>query len=105
MARVVLGLFLVGVGWSGSYLAETAQVADAALPDERGRLLGRFDLVAWLAAAVSIVGAGPLMAVAGLEAVAVLCGGFALLGAAIAWLAASRATAWAGASPDPAARS
>ena len=44
-------LFGLGLGWSVSFVAATAQLADCAAPAERGKLLGFNDLVAALTAA------------------------------------------------------
>src|SRR5829696_1725257 len=41
-------LFALGLGWSFSFVAATAQLADATAPAERGRLLGFNDLLAGL---------------------------------------------------------
>jgi MFS family permease len=50
-------LFGLGLGWSVSFVAATAQLADRAAPAERGKLLGFNDLVSALAgAALALVG-------------------------------------------------
>ncbi len=82
---IVAGLFLVGIGWSGSYLAGTALVSTAASPQARGRALGRYDLIAWAAAAAAIIGAGPLLATYGLVVVATIFVAVALGGVGFAW--------------------
>lgn len=90
---IVAGLFLVGLGWSGSYLAGTALVSTAASPQARGRALGRYDLIAWAAAAAAIIGAGPLLATYGLVAVAAIFAAVALAGVGPAWLIRQRLAA------------
>jgi MFS family permease len=50
-------LFGLGLGWSLSFVAATAQLADATSPAERGKLLGLNDLLAGLlGAALALVG-------------------------------------------------
>jgi MFS family permease len=52
-----LSLFLLGLGWSISYVAASAELVTLARPVERGRLVGFTDLVAGLtAAAVALLG-------------------------------------------------
>jgi hypothetical protein len=52
-----LSLFLLGLGWSVSYVAASAELVTLARPVERGRLVGFTDLVAGLtAAAVALLG-------------------------------------------------
>jgi MFS family permease len=46
-----LSLFLLGLGWSVSYVAASAELVTLARPVERGRLVGFTDLVAGLTAA------------------------------------------------------
>ena len=46
-----LSLFLLGLGWSVSYVAATSELVTFAKPVERGRLVGFTDLVAGLTAA------------------------------------------------------
>ena len=41
-------LFGLGIGWNLSFVAATAQLADATLPAERGKLLGLSDLLSGL---------------------------------------------------------
>ena len=57
VAATALLLFGLGLGWNFSFVAATAQLADATAPTERGRLLGMNDLVASLAgAALALLG-------------------------------------------------
>jgi MFS family permease len=52
-----LSLFLLGLGWSVSYVAASAELVTLARPVERGRLVGFTDLVAGLtAAAIALLG-------------------------------------------------
>jgi MFS family permease len=52
-----LSLFLLGLGWSVSYVAASAELVTLAKPVERGRLVGFTDLVAGLTAAgVALLG-------------------------------------------------
>jgi MFS family permease len=55
------GLFLIGVGWSATYLASTAVVSDLTRPHERAAALGATDLVAGLCAAVGVFGGAFLL--------------------------------------------
>ena len=76
-ATIVLGLFLVGVGWSAVFVAATALIADVTGTEERGRAIGLNDSLAaafaialptlggvmaeyWGLLAVGLVGAGLL---------------------------------------------
>ena len=57
IAGMSLSLFLLGLGWSVSYVAASAELVTHARPVERGRLVGFTDLVAGLtAAAFALVG-------------------------------------------------
>jgi hypothetical protein len=38
-------LFLLGLGWNISYVAAASELADRALPSERGKLIGFSDLL------------------------------------------------------------
>jgi len=52
-----LSLFLLGLGWSVSYVAASAELVTLARPLERGRLVGFTDLIAGLtAAALALLG-------------------------------------------------
>ena len=52
-----LSLFLLGLGWSVSYVAASSELVTLAKPVERGRLVGFTDLVAGLtAAALALLG-------------------------------------------------
>ena len=61
-----LGLFLVGLGWSGAYLGATAIVSDVTTTAERAGVLGATDLVSFLASTVGALAGGFLLDTAGL---------------------------------------
>jgi MFS family permease len=76
-------LFGLGVGWNLSFVAATAQLADATAPAERGKLLGLNDLLSGLTgAALALIG-GVALDVLGVAALAI---GATLLAAAPALL-------------------
>jgi MFS family permease len=76
-------LFGLGVGWNLSFVAATAQLADATGPAERGKLLGLNDLLSGLTgAALALIG-GVALDVLGVAALAI---GATLLAAAPALL-------------------
>jgi MFS family permease len=56
-----VGLFLIGLGWSGSYLGATAVVSDMTTPVERGTALGFTDLLSAGAAAAGSLTSGVLL--------------------------------------------
>lgn len=74
------GLFLVGLGWSGSYVGATAVVSDLTAPAERGTVLGFTDLLSSGAGAIGALTAGVILASSGFQ-VAGLCACVVLLGA------------------------
>jgi MFS family permease len=77
-------LFALGLGWSFSFVAATAQLADATAPAERGRLLGFNDLLAGLTGAgLSLLGGYALHAI-GVAALGV--GGLLLVLAPAGWI-------------------
>ncbi len=61
-ATVVLGLTLLGLGWSASTVAGSALLNDAAPTDRRIVLQGRSDLAMNLAGAIGGAAAGPVLA-------------------------------------------
>jgi MFS family permease len=64
VAALAFALFALGLGWSLSFVAATAQLADSTSPAERGRLLGFNDLLAGLTGAcLSLLGGYALDAV------------------------------------------
>jgi MFS family permease len=64
-------LFGLGLGWNLSFVASTAQLADAARPAERGKLLGLNDLVAGLTGATLALAGGVALDVLGVTALAI----------------------------------
>ncbi len=81
-------LFGLGLGWNFSFVAATAQPADATAPWERGKLLGVNDLVASLSgAALALVG-GYVLDAYGVTTLAL--GATALALAPIAWILGGR---------------
>ena len=98
VAGTALLLFGLGVGWNLSFVAATAQLADATAASERGRLLGFSDLLsALLGAALALLGGYALDSI-GVAALAL--GATAIVAAPVLWLlhpsrnqsSASRAT-------------
>jgi len=64
-------LFGLGLGWNLSFVAATAQLADATRPSERGKLLGLNDLLSGLTgAALALIG-GVALDVLGVAALAI----------------------------------
>jgi MFS family permease len=63
-------LFGLGIGWNLSFVAATAQLADATSPAERGKLLGLNDLLAGLAGAGLALLGGVALDVIGVTALA-----------------------------------
>jgi MFS family permease len=84
VAGTALLLFGLGVGWNLSFVAATAQLADAAAPAERGSLLGFSDLLsALLGAGLALLGGYALDSI-GVAALAL--GATAIAAAPILWL-------------------
>jgi MFS family permease len=82
---LAFSLFALGLGWSFSFVAATAQLADCTEPAERGRLLGFNDLLSGLTGAgLSLLGGFALNAI-GVAALAV--GGLLLVLAPAGWIA------------------
>jgi MFS family permease len=77
-------LFGLGVGWNLSFVAATAQLADATSPAERGRVLGFNDLLsALLGAGLALLGGYALDSI-GVAALAL--GATAIVAAPVLWL-------------------
>jgi MFS family permease len=82
---LAFSLFALGLGWSFSFVAATAQLADRTQPAERGKLLGFNDLISGLTGAgLSLLGGFALDAL-GVAALAV--GGLLLVLAPAGWIA------------------
>ena len=64
-------LFGLGLGWNLSFVSATAQLADATLPSERGKLLGLNDLLAGLTGASLALLGGVALDVLGVTALAI----------------------------------
>ncbi len=67
---IALGQFLVGLGWSGCYVAGSALLTDALGVSERARLQGANDTVVNLASAAGSLSSGLLLALSGFTLVA-----------------------------------
>jgi MFS family permease len=93
-----LSLFLLGLGWSISYVAASAELVTLAAPVERGRLVGFTDLVAGLTAAALALLGGVAYSELGVVALSVATT-VAVIGPALV-IAFSRRTAVA--APEPA---
>ena len=66
-----VALFGLGLGWNLSYVAASAELADAAEPSERGKLMGFADLAASATGATLALAAGAAYAELGVVALAV----------------------------------
>ncbi len=85
IAGMSLSLFGLGLGWSLSYVAATAELVELAAPAERGRLIGFNDLLAASAGAVLALTGGVLLSETGATALALAA--TVLAAAPAAWLA------------------
>jgi MFS family permease len=88
-------LFLLGLGWNVSYVAAVTELADRALPNERGRLIGLTDQLSSTAAVVLVLLGGVAYSELGVEALAF--GATACVALPAAWILLRSA---AGAPPD-----
>ena len=87
VAGMAVALFVLGLGWSFSFVAATAELSDATEEVERGRLLGFNDaLSAGLGATLALLG-GLTLSAAGAAALGVGAAAIAL--APVSWYAAS----------------
>ena len=82
---VALALFGLGLGWSLSFVAATAQLADRSLPWERGKLLGFNDLLSGMTGAGLALLGGYALTVIGVGALAI--GATVLVVAPALWIA------------------
>jgi MFS family permease len=79
-----VSLFGLGLGWNFSYVAAASELADRALPAERGRLIGLSDLLSsFTGAALALLG-GVAYSELGVEALAL--GGTAFVALPAAWI-------------------
>jgi MFS family permease len=76
------GLFLIGLGWSATYLAVTAVISDVTRADERAGALGFTDLVVLVCSAGAALAGAAVLDLAGYGAVG-LAGGALALAAAV----------------------
>lgn len=84
VAATALLLFGLGVGWNLSFVAATAQLADATAPAERGRIMGFNDFMsALLGAGLALLGGYALDSI-GVAALAL--GATAIVAAPVLWL-------------------
>jgi MFS family permease len=99
-------LFGLGIGWNLSFVAATAQLADATHPSERGRLLGFNDLLSGLTGAGLALIGGVALSTIGVAALAI--GGMALVVGPALWIlrrpTASPTAGTASTAPGTAAR-
>jgi len=79
---ISVSLFLLGLGWNISYVAAVTELADRALPAERGRLIGLTDLCSSFAGAVLVLLGGVAYSELGVEALALSATAFVALPAA-----------------------
>jgi len=90
IAGMSLSLFGLGLGWSLSYVAATAELVELAAPTERGRLIGFNDLVSALTGAALALAGGVLYSETGATAL-VLAAALLAAGPALVVLARGRA--------------
>ena len=72
-------LFLLGLGWNISYVAAVTELADRALPAERGKLIGLTDQLSSFTGAALVLLGGVLYSELGIEALALAATGFVVL--------------------------
>jgi MFS family permease len=93
-----VGLFLVGIGWSGAYLGSTAVIADVTSASERQGVLGVVDLVTHGSSTLGALAGGFLLDTGGLTVLGLVMG--TILLPALGLVLALRETSpgrWAGA--------
>ncbi|HEX5468972.1 MAG TPA: MFS transporter [Gaiellaceae bacterium] len=84
VATIAFTLFALGLGWSFSFVAATAQLADSTAPAERGKLLGLNDLLSGLTGACLVLVGGFALDELGVAALAL--GGLAIALAPAGWI-------------------
>lgn len=67
---LVIGLFLLGLGWNFGYIAGSSLLADALHGEERSRMQGANDMLVAAAAAIGSFSSGPVFGLAGYQGVA-----------------------------------
>jgi MFS family permease len=70
VAWMSVSLFLLGLGWNISYVAAVTELADRALPAERGRLVGLTDQISSFSGAALVLLGGVAYSELGVEALA-----------------------------------
>src|SRR5918995_855246 len=81
---VSASLFLLGLGWNISYVAAVTELADRALPAERGRLIGLTDQLSSFSGAALVLLGGVVYSELGVEALSFIA--TALLALPAAWI-------------------
>jgi MFS family permease len=84
VATIAFTLFALGLGWSFSFVAATAQLADCTSPLERGKVLGLNDLLSGLTGAALVLIGGFALDAVGVAALAL--GGLAIALAPAGWI-------------------
>jgi MFS family permease len=84
VATIAFSLFALGLGWSFSFVAATAQLADRTTPAERGKVLGLNDLLSGLTGAALVLIGGFALDAVGVAALAL--GGLAIALAPAGWI-------------------
>ena len=79
VAWTSVSLFLLGLGWNVSYVAAVTELADRALPAERGKLIGLTDQVSSFTAAAFVLLGGVAYSELGVEALALAATAFVAL--------------------------
>ena len=70
VAWMSVSLFLLGLGWNISYVAAVTELADRALPAERGKLIGLTDQLSSFTGATLVLLGGVAYSELGVEALA-----------------------------------
>jgi MFS family permease len=68
---VGIGLFLIGLGWSATFLGATAVISDITAPNERAGALGLTDLLVSISSAVAGLAGGVVLEAAGYGALGI----------------------------------
>jgi MFS family permease len=74
-----VSLFLLGLGWNVSYVAAVTELADRALPAERGKLIGLTDQLSSFTAVTLVLLGGVAYSELGVEALALSATAFVVL--------------------------
>ena len=74
-----VALFLLGFGWNLSFVAGSSLLAGRLPLADRARVQGAVDGIIWTSSAASSVAAGPLLAVLGYPALALIGAGLAVV--------------------------